>query len=296
VDEASHRHWRRPHEEAPSPLAGAVPGAYEFVDECVGLLMEKLDAGTTLLVLSDHGFREAREGDYSSIDLDLLLERMGYLRRVEGGGIDWSRTRVFSVQDSASDRRGLYVNLEGRESSGIVESAALQDLVREVIASFAGLRSSRGEPIFRGVMASRSSDGPDIEIIASRDPDRSSVLGLPGGEIPVADLLRRTGGLPGAHDPAGILVASGSGIAKGRTDWAADLFDVFPTVLYLMGLPLPEDLPGRPIDEILVEPVPDDYPTVTSFSNLPPAPQPLYRSPEESIARLEAERGLGHVR
>ncbi len=298
VDVASHLYWQYLEEDASSPLIAAIPGAYEFVDDCIGLLLERFEAGTTVLIVSAHGFREARDPDLSAIDLNGLLERLGYLSRDEWGETDWSRTRVFNMEDAVSNRRGLYINLEDRESGGIIKPAAADGLVREVTATLEGIRSRGGEPLFRDVLRNEhpSGNGPDIEIITSAEMDRSAVVTLPGGDVAAGDLFRRTGAHRGAHDPAGILLAAGPGIARGRTSWAADLLDLFPTVLYLVGLPLPEDIPGRPITEILDSHVPDDYPTVTSYGDLAPAPPPVFRSVEELGAQLRAERDLGHIR
>jgi hypothetical protein len=57
-------------------------------------------------------------------------------------------------------------------------------------------------------------------------------------------------GQSGKHHPDGVLVAWGPGIAH-----AAGLrvrqIDIAPTVLALLGLPVPEDLPGRVLTEII---------------------------------------------
>lgn len=60
-------------------------------------------------------------------------------------------------------------------------------------------------------------------------------------------------GQPGTHHRDGILIAAGGPIRKG-TQTRASILDIAPTVLALMGLPVPEDMPGRVLTEI-VEPV-----------------------------------------
>ena len=59
-----------------------------------------------------------------------------------------------------------------------------------------------------------------------------------------------TVGQSGIHHPEGIFIASGGPIVAGATT-EATLFDLAPTLLALMGLPVPEDLPGRVLTEIL---------------------------------------------
>jgi hypothetical protein len=48
------------------------------------------------------------------------------------------------------------------------------------------------------------------------------------------------------HGPPGILAMAGGPVRPGVTVEGADLYDVFPTVLHLLGLPVPESGPGRP--------------------------------------------------
>jgi len=55
------------------------------------------------------------------------------------------------------------------------------------------------------------------------------------------------------HAPLGILLVRGPGIRRGATIETASVMDIAPTVLYLLGLPAAEDMPGRVLQE-LVEP------------------------------------------
>jgi predicted AlkP superfamily phosphohydrolase/phosphomutase len=47
------------------------------------------------------------------------------------------------------------------------------------------------------------------------------------------------------HGPDGVLLLRGSGIAAGERQEDADLQDLVPTALYLLGLPLGRDMRGR---------------------------------------------------
>ena len=52
--------------------------------------------------------------------------------------------------------------------------------------------------------------------------------------------------LPGTHRPEGIVALAGAGIAPGRT-LQANLPDVAPTILKLLGLPIPAHMEGKPL-------------------------------------------------
>jgi Flp pilus assembly protein TadD len=56
-------------------------------------------------------------------------------------------------------------------------------------------------------------------------------------------------GKPGLwHDLTGIFAAHGPGIARGQLS-SATLYDMMPTLLYLLGLPVPDDIPGKVLEK-----------------------------------------------
>jgi predicted AlkP superfamily phosphohydrolase/phosphomutase len=56
----------------------------------------------------------------------------------------------------------------------------------------------------------------------------------------------------GVHHKDGVLYAYGNGIKQGFNAPHAEVFDLVPTVLRSMGLPIPEGLDGRALDELFV--------------------------------------------
>jgi predicted AlkP superfamily phosphohydrolase/phosphomutase/tetratricopeptide (TPR) repeat protein len=72
------------------------------------------------------------------------------------------------------------------------------------------------------------------------------------------------------HNLSGIFIASGPAIGKGEIP-AVTLYDVAPTVLYLLGLPVPEDMPGRVLEPALAPGVLAAAPVakVPSYETLP---------------------------
>jgi Flp pilus assembly protein TadD len=58
-------------------------------------------------------------------------------------------------------------------------------------------------------------------------------------------------GKPGLwHDLTGIFAASGPAIARGELS-SATLYDIMPTLLYLLGLPVPEDISGKVLEKAI---------------------------------------------
>jgi len=58
-------------------------------------------------------------------------------------------------------------------------------------------------------------------------------------------------GPTGDHRLEGVLIASGPAFAPGTKPEGATLLDIAPTVLHLLGVPVPADMDGRVITEIL---------------------------------------------
>ena len=54
----------------------------------------------------------------------------------------------------------------------------------------------------------------------------------------------------GFHKMDGIFIAKGAGIRKGVEITGAEIIDMTPTILYMMGLPIPEDMDGKVLNNI----------------------------------------------
>jgi len=124
---------------------------YRDADRVVEKALSDAGSDTALFVLSDHGFCAFRRG----VNLNSWLLREGYLVLNDGlsesghylEGIDWAKTRVYTF-----GLGGVYLNLCGRESRGIVaqeDTAALQD---ELVRKLTGLRDEeRNEAAIQAV-------------------------------------------------------------------------------------------------------------------------------------------------
>ena len=89
---------------------------------------------------------------------------------------------------------------------------------------------------------------------------------------------------------------AGPDIREGVTVRGASIYDVFPTVLYLLGLPIPEDLPGRVLAEAL-EPSGPALPPIRLVEGYGARPD-IAREPIPTVRDddyLERLRALGYV-
>ena len=198
VDQVSHLMWGSMDPEHPTydpevdgPLADVVPGLYEAIDRVVGYTLDHMGEGTTLIVMSDHGFTSWRR----SFSLNTWLKEHGYLAvrnpslKNDPGGfanVDWSRTRAYGLGFN-----GLYLNLRGREENGIVDQGDRRALMEEIADKLIEtIDPATGKPAItkaylredeyrdRGVLEI----GPDVVVgyaKGTRGSDQSALGGVP---------------------------------------------------------------------------------------------------------------------
>ena len=137
-DQVSHMMWRAmdpghpAYKPADAAFADTVKKIYEQFDRIVGQTLPRVEAGATLVVMSDHGFTSWRR----AFHLNTWLRNEGYLtardpdRKDDPGlyaNVDWSRTRAYGL-----GLNGLYINVAGREKDGVVDPVQREALAREI--------------------------------------------------------------------------------------------------------------------------------------------------------------------
>lgn len=139
------------------------------------------------------------------------------------------------------------------------------------------------------------------ELLAAVDDDTVVLLvsdhGFFTGEArPASDSADFTAGAPQWHRLHGVLIAAGPGIRPGEVV-GATIFDVAPTVLTLLGLPVPADMPGRVLEELLPPPAePIRLAELETLETLPRSrPQAAAGSSELDEERLRELVALGYI-
>jgi len=105
-------------------------------------------------------------------------------------------------------------------------------------------------------------------------------------------------GQPGQHTLDGIFIAAGGPIRKGVAA-SGSVLDIAPTILALMGLPVPSDMKGRVLTEVLEPDFLARHPvrSIPSYqAYLRRQTIPLTARPEEEQEKLEMLRSLGYIR
>ncbi len=295
LDRVQHDFWAdmdpdHPRHDPKTQFRDQIADTYRGLDQALGRLLERLPGEVRVFVVSDHGFC----AELMEVRVNEVLARAGLLsfkspatrklrfqfhslsqriahklgrsmvygnvldKKVHYGAtyleeIDWARTRAFFCQD-----KGVWVNLRGREKHGIVAESQFDSVVEETREAMLDLDDDAGRPVFERVMSraeafqgANAGRLPDLVLVTARDEWVYNER--PGFGRVVASADSTTG----THARDGIFVAWGKGVKSGvRFAPQPQLRDVGPTVLASLGCPLPEDLDGRLLSELVDDPKP----------------------------------------
>ena len=230
-------------EEPHHPQHAAVMEFYRRVDVIVGKWIELLRPDDELVILSDHGFCRIEQEIY----LNHWLKEHGYLvMKTEEVGvplaqIDPQRTRAFAL-----DPGRIFINVRGRQPDGCVDPQDAPRLVAEIAAGLRELRirvpwsAQPFAPITHIFPRAEIYDGPWAHLAADLVLHSADGFDMKGKfNHPARASL---GKLTGMHTFGDAML-----YVRGRK-WntpAPRMLDVAPTLLALLGLPVPATMEGR---------------------------------------------------
>lgn len=227
---------------------------YRKMDSILGKVMERVDDETAVMVFSDHGFSTFRR----IVHINSWLVENGYMKLTkkitaddkDGGGlfkyVDWKNTKAYALGFG-----GIYLNLKGRERSGIVEKGKNADSIAEgIIKGLSELKDpTDGQSVVKKVYSSKDiysgpnvGNAPDL-IVGFQDGYRVSWQTAIGG-APSELVEDNTKKWSGDHiiDPSlvpGILLTNFK-IGRDKTS----LMDIAPSVLDCFGMSV-SDMEGQ---------------------------------------------------
>lgn len=272
VDRLQHLCWTfldaayRP--EAPSPWYQRIRALcleyFRQLDEFIGEIVALAGPNAYVFVVSDHGAGPSTDIFY----INEWLRQQGYLTWVDGiqeqvekepgmgfGNpnyhiriLDWKRTTAYA---STVASNGIFIPVAGergeegvpREKYASFRSELVERLQQECVDPETGAalvkRIWTREEAFAGPYMYR---GPDLTL-QLWDGGHFSIR-------PSSVTLRRRSEVVGVHRLEGIFVAAGPSIRGGLSLSEVSILDVAPTLLYALGLSIPEDLEGRVVSEM----------------------------------------------
>jgi predicted AlkP superfamily phosphohydrolase/phosphomutase len=261
VDRLHHAFWKFYDKSHPKYVKGnkyesVVNDYYKFIDKKIGELLELVDDDTYVIVVSDHG----TAGMKGCLCINEWLIKEGYLTLksypktqtdLDDCEIDWSKTKAWGWGGYYAR---IFLNVQGREPNGIIPKEDYEKVREDLSRKLMGIRGPAGEQFLNKVFTP------------------AELYGKPKGDMPdlmayFDDLYWRSAGTLGHnslyldendtgpddsvhyHDGVFILynkTKNGHGM---KLD-AMTIYDVAPTILDLMKIPVPSDMQGRVIPEL----------------------------------------------
>lgn len=266
---------------------------YKTIDKYLQNLIEILPEDAVLIIGSDHGFTEY----VYSIDLNKLLEQMGLLEYKNGTDIDYDKTLVFHnlwnlyfndalLNKDELDARGIPV------ATGQPPRAALIDFLERAKPSF---HLPDGQPITVELFRfpdTKLENAPDMIVKGTYSNYMVEFWNLQRPRETIVRNLRRDEAWN--HTREGIYLFYGDGIKRGYAGPVENIQDMAPTMLYLLGVPLAENMDGRVIHSIFSsrDLARGTFPVITDYNQIYAGAS----SVEEREALEEKLRSLGYIR
>jgi predicted AlkP superfamily phosphohydrolase/phosphomutase len=180
-----------------------------------------------------------------------FLDRVGESAFLSRRHIDWSKTRAYAQGNFGQ----IFLNVEGRQPQGCVKAADARPVLDDLKARLLEIpHPESGNPLVERVYEREELyHGPHVHLA----PDLTVVLndwryrtiGL--HDFTTHRMIAPAFGPTGDHRLDGILIATGRGIQPEARPTQANLLDIAPTVLHLLGIPVPEDMDGRVLADVL---------------------------------------------
>ena len=226
------------------------------------------------------------------------LERLGESAFLSRRHIDWSRTKAYSQGNFGQ----VFLNLKGRQPQGCVAPEDARPYLNDLKAGLLAIpHPETGAPLVETVyerddlyQGPHAHLAPDLTVVLS--DWRYRTIGL--HDFTTNRLISPSFGPTGDHRMEGVFIARGTAFRPGATLGAdAALLDIAPTVLHLMGVPVPADMDGRVLTEILdpsivSAPNPVDLPSAVTE---PGEPVAVAYTEEEDAAIQQRLADLGYL-
>lgn len=255
-DRLHHGFWRyfdpshRRHDPG-SPYLSVARDYYSHIDAQLGDLLDIAGDEVAVVLLSDHGAKRM-DGSFNLNDwliaegLLVLKEQPAGICDLKPDMVDWPRTTAWAWGGYYAR---VFINLKGREPQGKVEPERYEAVRAELIARLENLtddtgrrmatRALRPEEIFSGPYVKQA---PDLIVYFD---DLSWRAGQDVGHEGFYSFETEIGPDDAVHDYDGIIVVHEPGQQSASVIEGARAVDVAPTLLDLIGVPVPEKLEGR---------------------------------------------------
>jgi predicted AlkP superfamily phosphohydrolase/phosphomutase len=261
VDRLHHAFWKfldenHPKYERGNKYENVGREYYRMIDKMIGELVELAGKDTAVLIMSDHGTKEMR----GAFCVNEWLIKEGYLvlrnkpssvTDLEKADIDWAKTRAWGWGGYYAR---IFLNVKDREPMGIVGQDQVEETMSELKTKLLQIRDHDGRVMQTTVHRPQElyseckGDSPDLMVYFDDLYWRSAgTLGHDSLYLSEND----TGPDDSVHAREGIFVLRNPKSRFRGKIIGARIYDIAPTLLQIMGIPIPSDMEGRVIKETL---------------------------------------------
>jgi predicted AlkP superfamily phosphohydrolase/phosphomutase len=238
----------------------------------------------------------------------------GIEAKVRYGIINWAGTKAYFEENPYYP--SLRINLKGRQPQGVVEPGQeYEDLRDDLIKRLEEWRhpetgekiverAYRREEVYSGPSLDQA---PDIVVHWSTHKDYTYTFRVSSKSaklkwIEEIDPFSPNNfsfftGKSGSHRDNGIFLAEGPGVQNGLTLDGAHIMDVAPTILHVLGVPVPADMDGRVLVDIFEGEAAEEVAFGAAVAHEPVQVAPLEENYTDADKRVIAERlrALGYI-
>jgi predicted AlkP superfamily phosphohydrolase/phosphomutase len=235
-----------------------IPEYYSFLDHKIGDLVDSInDGNTAVIIASDHGTKSMK-GAFC-INEWLINEGLLVLNKypdkvvdIDKADVDWENTTAWGWGGYYAR---IFLNVKGRESSGQVtkeDYESVRDRLGDKIKQIRGPDGStmntlvyKPETMYRNTLG----DTPDLMVYFDDLYWRSAgtvghnTIYLSENDTGPDDSVHSLEGAFILYDPKSKF--------RGRIK-DLSIYDVAPTILNLLGIPVPQDMQGKPLAEDMI--------------------------------------------
>jgi predicted AlkP superfamily phosphohydrolase/phosphomutase len=315
---------------------------YQKIDQFLGDYLKRLEKGTALILMSDHGagpfykkfytnnwlrnlgFLTLKKSPWSLFkywsfrkgftlqNLYRLLMRTGFAnwrRRVDKNesaeslirkcflsyrDIDWDETKAFAFGGLGQ----IYLSARKGREEGTLHGYGEYEKIRElIIRRLQEVEVPEGGPLVEKIF--RKEDlysGPNLSILP--DIIFKPIPGYldPGDFEFFSNKIFDEGvGASGSHRQNGLFLIWGDSVKSGGILKGPRIHDLAPTILHLLGLPIPSDMDGKVISEALTEEWLGKHPIQYETGSAEQDRNGLSYSEDEEKEIKEKLKGLGYL-
>jgi predicted AlkP superfamily phosphohydrolase/phosphomutase len=260
IDRLHHAFWKfhdkqHPKYEPNNKYENVVKDYYKYIDKKVGELLSLIDENTYVLIVSDHGTK----GMKGAFCVNEWLMEKGYLvlneypngqTDLEKAKIDWSKTKSWGWGGYYSR---VFINVKGREEKGVVEPSEYERFRDKLAEELLEIRDPNGRKMNTKVFKPEklypvtNGDKPDLMVYFDNLYWRSA------GTIGHKTLYlseNDKGPDDSVHSMYGVFILYNPKMKVGKDVGVVSIYDVAPTLLYLLNEKIPEGMVGNVINEV----------------------------------------------